>query len=325
MAHELHVVFGAGQVGPFVVDHLRAAGKSVRVVKRHASDFPDDVELRLGDAADPAFVRQACAGAQVVYHCMNPEYSTVVWEKLVPLYMENLIAGASAAGARLVVLDNLYMVGVDPRRAIDEDTPIKPRSKKGEIRARTADTLFTAHNRGTVETIIGRASDFYGPRGTGTHFGQQFWQDALVGKSALLLPNAHTPHTYHYIPDVAAGLVALSGAPTAACGRDWLLPCHPAESTLELVQRFSRALGQPIKVRSLPGFARSAIGMFIPMVRELNEMLYQWDSPFVVNDRRFREQFRVQVTDRDVAAKATVDWARNVFGRIKSHGTGTAT
>jgi nucleoside-diphosphate-sugar epimerase len=324
MSQELHVVFGAGQVGPFVVDQLRAAGKAVRVVKRHASDFPDDVELRLGDAADPAFVRQACAGARVVYHCMNPEYTTAAWAKLVPLYMDNLIAGAAAAGARLVVLDNLYMVDPDPRRPIDEDTPIKARSKKGEIRARAADTLFTAHNRGTVEAIVGRASDFYGPRGTGTHFGQQFWQDALAGKSVLLLPNPQTPHTYHYIPDVGSALVALAAAPTAACGRDWLLPCHPAESTLELVQRLSRALGQPIRVRSLPGFATSAIGLFVPVVRELKEMLYQWDGPFMVNDRRFREQFRVHVTDRDVAAKATVDWARSVFGRVRSHTAGAS-
>lgn len=229
-----------------------------------------------------------------------------------------------AAGARLIVLDNRYMVDVASRRPIDEDTLIKARSRKGGIRARTADILFTAHSRGTIEAIVGRASDSFGPRGTGTHVGQQFWQDALAGTSAMLLPNLQQPHTYRYIPHVAAALVTLSAAPTAACGRDWLLPCHPAEPTIELVPRFSRALGQPIRVRSLPGFVRAAVGLVILMVGELNEVLYQWETPFVVNDRRFREQFRAQMTDRAVAAKATVDWASTVFGRVTSHGTGAS-
>jgi nucleoside-diphosphate-sugar epimerase len=315
MSQQLHVVFGAGQVGPYLVEQLLAAGKAVRVVKRHAADFPDNVELRLGDAADPAFVRQACADAQVVYHCMNPEYSVAAWARLVPLYMDNLIAGAGQAGARLVVLDNLYLVDVDPGRPIDEDTPIKPRSRKGEIRARTADTLFTAHARGTVEAIVGRASDFYGPRGTGTHFGENFWRAALAGKTAQFLPNLQTPHSYHYIPDVAAALATLATAPTAACGRDWLLPCHPAESTLALVERLGRALGRPIRARQMPGIIRGIAGLFVPIVRELGEMLYQWDAPFVVDDRRFRSQFPTQLVDRDQAARDTVAWARATYAR----------
>lgn len=314
MSADLHVVFGAGQVGPFVVDALRAAGKAVRVVKRHAADFPDDVELRLGDAADPAFCRQACAGARVVYHCMNPEYSVAAWARLVPLYMDNLIAAASAVGARLVVLDNLYMVEMDGR-PIDEDTPIRPQSRKGEIRARTADALFTAHARGRLEAIVGRASDFYGPRGTGTHFGEAFWKPVLAGKSVRVLPRLDTPHTYHYIPDVAQALVQLADAPTAALGRDWLLPCHPAEPTTALVARFSRALGHPITVRQMPKLAASLVGLFVPIVRELSEMLYQWESPFVVNDARFRAQFGARLVDRDEAARATVMWARAAFER----------
>ena len=120
----------------------------------------------LGDAADPAFCAEAARGAATVYHCMNPPYSTRVWAELVPRYMENLLAASAKAAARLVVLDNLYMLGRPGGRAFDEDTPMNPCSRKGEIRARAAERLFAAHRQGDVVATAGRASDFYGPGGT---------------------------------------------------------------------------------------------------------------------------------------------------------------
>jgi nucleoside-diphosphate-sugar epimerase len=310
----LHVVFGAGQVGPFVVDGLRVRGLPVRVVKRTATDLPEDVELRLGDAADPHFVRQACAGAAVVYHCMNPPYETKAWARLVPRYLDNLIEGAALAGARLVVLDNLYLLGPGDGRAIDEDTPIAPISEKGAIRARATDALFTAHARGTVPVVVGRASDFYGPRGTGTHFGEAFWRPALAGRTVRFLPRADTPHTYHYIPDVAAGLVELALADDDVLGRDWMLPCQPAESSVALVERLARALGQPIRLAPVGPLLGAALGLVMPVVRELREMRYQWEQPFAVNDARFRARFAYRPVERDTAATATVAWARSTYG-----------
>jgi len=75
----LHVIFGAGQVGSTLADILASQGKRFRLVKRHPSEYPSQVELILGDATDAAFCHQASAGAAVIYHCMNPEYSTNVW------------------------------------------------------------------------------------------------------------------------------------------------------------------------------------------------------------------------------------------------------
>jgi hypothetical protein len=65
-----------------------------------------------GDPADAAFCAAAAQGAAVVYHCMNPPYSTRLWRELLPRYMDNLIEAASRSGARLVVLDNVYMLGL---------------------------------------------------------------------------------------------------------------------------------------------------------------------------------------------------------------------
>jgi nucleoside-diphosphate-sugar epimerase len=311
----LHVVFGAGQVGDPLARILLAAGCRVRVVRRSSRPVADGAEQAAGDATDPAFCADAASGAAVVYHCMNPAYTTSEWGRLIPLYMENLITAAARSGARLVVLDNLYMLGRPGGRPMNEDTPIQPCSRKGEIRARAATRLFEAHARGAVRATMARASDYYGPGGTMTHLGDVFWKDVVAGKPGPMLLDPDAVHTYHYVPDVAAGLAAIGLAKDDVTGRPWMLPCAPAGTARDLVGRLSLALGREIRIAAMPALMRRAAGWFIPMLREIEEMMYQWAEPFVVDDRRFRERFPVRPANPEAAARATVDWARVHYAR----------
>lgn len=317
MSAELHVVFGAGQVGGTLARRLLNAGKSVRIAKRSPGGVPPGAALAQGDAADPAFCARAAEGAATVYHCMNPPYDARVWAELVPRWMDNLIAAAGRAGARLVVLDNVYMLGRPGGRTLDEDTPSNPCSRKGEIRARAAERLFDAHRRGDVLATSGRASDYYGPEGTLTHLGDQFWRRVMADRTAWVLVNPDAVHTYHYVPDVAAALVTLGGAGADAYGRPWMLPCTPAGTMRQLVDTLARALGREIRLRGASRWVVRALGAVVPLVREVGEMLYQWDEPFVISDRRFREHFRQAPTDANDAAAATVSWARQHYATGK--------
>jgi len=315
VSDELHVIFGAGQVGPHLAERLLASGHRVRIAKRSRSVVPEGAELVNGDAASPAFCLEAARGAAVVYHCMNPPYYAKIWARLVPLFVENLVAAAGRTGARLVVLDNLYMLGRPPDGRLDEDTPIRPRSRKGEIRARAAERLLEAHRKGEVLAVAGRASDFYGPRGTQSHIGDPFWSGVIAGRSGRVVVDPDAVHTYHYLPDVAAALAELGSAPDDVCGRSWMLPCAPAGTLRELVGRFSAALGREIRIAALPRWLMKAGGLAVPILRELNEMAYQWEGPFVVDDSRFRSRFGLLPTDPDEAARATVAWAQRHYAR----------
>ncbi|HWY88816.1 MAG TPA: NAD-dependent epimerase/dehydratase family protein, partial [Gemmataceae bacterium] len=71
---KLNVVTGAtGQLGSHIVEQLRAAGERVRVLVRSSSNAnflsTQEVEIVSGDLRDPAAVRRAVTGADVVYHC----------------------------------------------------------------------------------------------------------------------------------------------------------------------------------------------------------------------------------------------------------------
>jgi nucleoside-diphosphate-sugar epimerase len=309
------VIFGAGQVGSQLAARLVTAGRQVRVVRRSAAPATRGTELEVGDIADPGFAIHAARGADAVYHCVNPPYSTREWVRLVPLYMSNLIDAAGTAGARLVVLDNLYMLGKPNGRRFNEDSPTNPCSRKGEIRARATELLFDAHRRGAVRMTSGRASDFYGPGGRLTNFGSFLWRPALAGGTGRVVMPLDAVHTYHYIPDVAAGLHVLGTAQGADVeGRWWMLPCQPAGTARQLINRLAAALGQPLRVTELPGWIAAAMGLFMPFMRELREMRYQWQEPFICDDRRFRERFAAEPTSPDEAARATVAWASAAYG-----------
>ncbi|MGH8745385.1 MAG: NAD-dependent epimerase/dehydratase family protein [Burkholderiales bacterium] len=310
----MHVVFGAGQVGTPLAMKLIEQGERVRVVRRSHGEIAPGAELVPGDALDPGFCARACERASVVYHCMNPAYDAALWAKAVPRTMDNLIAAAGGAGARLVVLDNLYMLGRTGGRPMNENTPMNPCSRKGEIRARAAGRLLEAHEKGEVRAVSGRASDYYGPRGTQTYLGDFFWKPVLAGKKARSPVDPDAVHTYHYIPDVAAGLAQLGSAPEDALGRAWMLPCRPAGSLRELIERFEKALGRRIPIGGIAKPILRAVGLLVPIIREMNEMLYQWDEPFIVDDRRFRERFGAPPVPADAAARETVAWAVQHYG-----------
>lgn len=310
MTSALHVVFGAGQIGPRLATHLRERGHAVRLVRRSGAG-PAGVDLRLGDAGDPAFASDAAQGAAVLYHCMNPAYSAAAWARELPRFATALTTAAGRAGARLVVLDNVYLLGRPNGRRLDEDSPVAPCSRKGEIRARVHEQLVAAHARGDARVVVARASDFYGPGGTGTYFGDAFWPNALGKGEAQALARLDTPHTYHYVPDVVAGLAALGEADDDVTGRWWMLPAAPAEPSAAMIARFARTLGRPLKTVRFPPFAMAALSLFVPVLGELREMAYQWEEPFLVNDARFRARFpELRPTALDDGAAAMVEWAK---------------
>lgn len=140
----------------------------------------------------------------------------------------------------------------------------------------------------------------------------------LSGKTANSPFRLDAIHTYHYILDVAGGLATLGCAEADVYGRPWMLPCAPAGTLQELVVRLATKLGGDIRVRQVPRWVVKTIAVFSPLFRELDEMSYQWEEPFVVDDRRFRERFRAAPTDAGQAAADTVEWAKRHYKRRRN-------
>ncbi len=310
---QLHVVFGSGQVGAPLARVLLANGHRVRVVRRSAGVATTGIELMLGDAFDDGFCARAAAGATAVYHCLNVAYSAKAWESELPKFQQNLVEAAGKAEARLVVLENLYMLG-RPNGALDEGTLASPSSRKGAARQKLSESLFAAHRAGRVRCVAGRASDLFGPEVVQSQIGEQLYSRVLAGKSAQVVGNLEALHSFSYAPDVARGLAAL-GSAEDALGRAWMLPVMPAMSNRAFYTRLFSALDLQPKLQVISPCVLAMLGVFSRTLREVAEMNYEWEHDFVVSDALFRERFQFGASDLDEALHATATWATRTFAR----------
>lgn len=302
----LHTIFGAGQVGLKLAHLLLDRGFRVRLVRRGPAGKPRrDLVWMSGDVTDSTFADEAARGAAVVYNCVNPpDYAR--WHGVLEPLSRAVRGAATRAGARLVVLDCLYMYGVPETLPFDEDTPMKPCSDKGELRAALVDELFEAHRRGEVEVTTGRASDYFGPdTPLSTLLHARSIARLHAGKSVEVFGDPDIPHGYSYTPDVARGLVELGTRPEAV-GKAFHLPLAWGGTTRAMVERCGMVLGRGGTVTSVPNWALSALGVFSPMLRAMRKMVYQWEHPYVIDDRRFRETFGVDATPIDEAIATTL-------------------
>ena len=306
---ELHVVFGKGPVGLAVMDELGQRGRRrVRMVNRSGrASVPDGVEVVGGDATDEAFTREASEGASIVYFALNPPYTQ--WPELFPPLQAGVIEGAASAGAKLIAVENLYMYGPTDGRPLTEDLPYAPNTRKGTVRAMMSKELMEAHTSGKVRVAIGRASDFFGPRVLTSAAGEQVFGRAVEGKSVQVAGDPDQPHTYTYAPDIGKGLVIL-GEREEALGKAWHLPSPEALTTRKFVEMIFEEVGKPTRVQVAPKILLRAIGLFNPGIREMVEMLYEFEEPFVVDHSKFERVFGDYVTPLGEATWETVRWYR---------------
>ena len=306
---ELHVVFGTGPVGTSVMETLMQRGRCrVRMVNRSGrASVPEGVEVVGGDATHEAFVREVSQGASVVYFALNPPYNK--WPELFPPLQAGVLEGAASAGAKLVTMENLYMYGPTDGRPLTEDLPYAPNTRKGAVRARMSEELMEAHSSGKVQVAIGRASDYFGPRVLVSAAGEQVFGRAVQGKSAQVAGDPDQPHTYTYAPDVGRGLVIL-GEHEEALGQAWHLPSPKTLTTRQFVEMIFEEVGKPTRVQAAPKILLRAMGLFNPGMREMIEMLYEFEEPFVVDDSRFEREFGEQATPLREAIRGTVRWYR---------------
>ncbi len=305
-SHEIHVIFGSGPVGSTIAEELNAQGKQVRLVNRSGkADVPAEVELVKGDAMNAVTVRELSRDASVVYNCMNVPYTD--WAQTLFNLQENLVAGAGAAGAKLIVTDTLYMYGETHGRPMTEATPYSATTRKGQLRAKLARAYLQAHQDGKVRVALGRAADFFGPRVLNSALGDRVFPAALAHKAVQMLGRIDLPHSYSYMKDIARGLILL-GERDEALGRDWLLPVVPAISQREICQRIGEQLGYPLRILATPKLLVRILGLSNTFMREYVEMMYQYYEPQIVDASAFEQTFGIHATPLDEALRATIEW-----------------
>ncbi len=304
----LHVVIGFGPAGAATARLLAEKGHSVRVITTSSRSPEPGIEHVALDATDSKRLTEAAQGAAAIHSCAAPPYHR--WAAHWPPLAASLCATAEATGAVLVMLGNLYAYGpVDG--PMTEELPLAATGTKGRVRAAVWEQARQLHEQGRIKAVEVRASDFFGPGVTdGGHLAARAMPRVLRGKPVSSLGDPDTPHSWSYIPDVAAALAEVAGE-ERAWGRAWHLPTAPALSTREMVDRLAAQAGTgPVAVRQLPSAVLNLASLVSPLLRELKEVRYQFDRPFVIDSSAYEAAFAVRATPVEEQVKATVEWWR---------------
>jgi nucleoside-diphosphate-sugar epimerase len=200
-----------------------------------------------------------------------------------------------------------------PDGPMTEQTPQRAHGPKGGTRVEMAAAILRAHAEGKLCCTIGRSSDYYGPRGTATTAGDSIMKPALRGKRARWLGSLDQPHTLNYLEDMGRALVTL-GVRDEADGEVWHLPAAEPLTGRQFLTLVYEAAGHPPKPGVASGTMIRLVGLFNPLVRELNETLYQFEHPFISNASKFQAAFGpFEPTPHREAVRRTVEWFRSRY------------
>ena len=303
-----HVVLGTGAIGRAVAEELVRRGESVRMVNRSGKmdDVPAGVAVVASELYDQAEVKEVTRGAKVVYQASQPEYFK--WPEKFPSLQKSILDGLTGSGAKLVLVENLYMYGDTDGKPMTEDMPHNAHTRKGRVRREISTAAFDAHKEGRVRVTSARGGNFFGPWGTDSTMGARAFYPLLHGKPAQLIGRTDLPHTHTYIRDFGTALVIL-GERDEADGQAWHVPNdQPRMSQGDLVRMFAEEAGAEPKMSSMGKIMMAVGGLFIREAKETVEMMYEFDRPFVVDSGKFEKTFDMKATPMKEAIRDTVAW-----------------
>ncbi|MGO8873147.1 MAG: NAD-dependent epimerase/dehydratase family protein [Acidimicrobiales bacterium] len=304
----IQVIVGAGVIGRATALELVAKGHLVRMVSRSGSG-PEDprIERISADASDRPALVGLTVGADALYDCANPPYHR--WPELWPAIAAACLSAAERSGAVLVTMGNLYGYGPSDR-PMTEDDPLVSTGRKGRVRAAMWSEALAAHRAGRVRATEARASDYFGTGAVGSsHFGRNM-SALMAGRLVRVVGDPDQPHSWTYVPDVGRALAVLGTQPRA-WGRAWHVPTAPPSSQREMAERFCRLAGAPApRIGRIPAAALAVAGLFSPELREVREVRYQFDRPFVVDSSAFTQEFGLEPTPVEDALRATLSGVR---------------
>ncbi len=303
MNGELHVVLGAtGGAGRAITKALIDDGLRTRAVNRSGETVHALADSVAADIETPEEALRAVEGASVVYMAAQPKYSK--WRERFPHMLDAAIDATAAAGAKFVMVDNLYCYG-SATEPMKETTPERATDKKGAVRREMTATLMAQHHAGRLRVVIGRASDYFGPDCTNSGISQLVIGPAAAGKTMRWIARNDMPHSVAYLPDVARAYVTL-GKSDVADGEIWHVPHGPALTGEAFMSEVRRVADRALESSVVSKTMLRLVSPFHSISRETLGIIHQWDRPFVVDDSKFRSAFGFVDTPLEEALVASL-------------------
>ncbi|MDP2738926.1 MAG: NAD-dependent epimerase/dehydratase family protein [Pseudorhodobacter sp.] len=243
----------------------------------------------------------AARGMDLIVNGLNPPgYHD--WARLIPQITAQVLAAVQASGATVLVPGNVYVYGCEPG-LWGPDTPHRPVSRKGAIRATMEAQYRIAAEAGQARVIILRGGDFMASAAPGSVLARVVLKGVAKGR-IVSLGDPDARRAYAWLPDMARAAVALAEM------RDGL----PAFSDLpfaghcfcvnDLAAVVARLTGRPVAVGHFAWSQLRLLSPFWELARELGEMRYLYDLPHSLSSTELDHllpEFQITPLDQIVA------------------------
>jgi nucleoside-diphosphate-sugar epimerase len=303
----MQTILGAnGTIGSILAKELVNYTDRLRLVSRNPRKVNETDELFPADLTDPDMVEKAVDGSEVVYLVVGFDYNLKVWEEKWPALIRATLDACIKHHSRLVFFDNVYMYDINTIPHMTEESAINPPSKKGAVRKMIAQMVMDEVKSGRLMALIARSADFYGPGSDKSFVTEMVYKNIKKGKAANWLVNADKKHSFTYTPD-AAKATALLGNTDDAYNQVWHLPTDRDTLTgRELIDLFSWEMKSLNKVSVMPVWLIKIIGLFVPLLKEMPEMMYQYDRDYFFDSSKFETRFDFKPTTYPEGVKNSV-------------------
>lgn len=290
------ILGSGGTIGLPLAAELRKYTDRIRLVSRDPKKVNDSDELCPTDLSDPAQVDRAIAGSEVVYVVIGFEYKLSVWQKVWPPFMKAVIDSCKAHQARLVFFDNVYMYDRSAIPHMTEDSPLNAPSKKGAVRQQLHEMIMHEVENKSLNALICRSADFYGPDNKNSMLKIMVLDNLQKGKKAQSFGNLDKVHSYTYTPDAAMATALLGNTPDAY-GQVWHVPTTDEKITnRQWIQLIADELKVKAGIQMVPLWMVRLLGLFIPVMKEIPEMMYQYDRDYFFDSSKFEKRFGIKAT-----------------------------
>jgi len=300
------ILGSSGVIGNELAKSLTQYTNKIRLVSRHPKKANPTDELFTANLLKAEEVIKAVEGSEIVYLTVGIQYKTSMWQQQWPLIMKNVIEACKQNNSKLVFFDNVYVYG-RVNGWMKEDTPIKPVSRKGEVRKQVTEMLMNEVENGNLKAIIARAADFYGPNTPLSFVTVTVFENFKKGKKAMWFIDAEKKHSFTYTPD-AGKATAMLGNSDSTYNQVWHLPSDKNVLTgKEFIELSAEAFGVKPEYTVLKKWMIKMAGLFNSNVRESVEMLYQNDSDYLFDSTKFENAFNFRPTSYEEGIIATVN------------------
>jgi nucleoside-diphosphate-sugar epimerase len=298
------ILGSGGAVGHELAKALTGYTNKIRLVARNPKSVNKSDFTIAADLTVPGVVEKTIEGSDIVYVTIGFAYAKKTWKKYWVPFIREVIEGCKKHQAKLVFFDNIYMYDRDHLSDMTEETPVRPTSVKGEVRAEVARLIMQAIENKEVDALIARSADFLGLKNSVPV--ETIYKNLKKGKPADVLAAADKVHNFTWIPDAAKATAILGNTPDAY-GQVWHLPSINERLTMkQWVELFANEIQVKPRFRTLPIGMMGLLGVFVPIMKELKEMAYQNDRDYFFNSDKFQKQFNFKPVTAQAAVKELV-------------------